>query len=114
MREEYVLDRPTSLTCPECGGALAKINGRAIPHYACHIGHVLSGEAMLEAQAERIETLLTSALAILNERRELCRQLLDDGMNESGRLEVMLTEATENAEGLRHFLNDQGGRAVSI
>ncbi|HLH93443.1 MAG TPA: hypothetical protein VKX28_33880 [Xanthobacteraceae bacterium] len=102
-----MLDRPTSLTCPECGGALAKIEDDLIPKYVCHIGHVLTSEAMLDAQAERIETTLTSALAILNERRELCRQLLQDAVNEPGRLEGILAETTATAEDLRKLLNRQ-------
>lgn len=102
---EYVLDRPGHLTCPECGGALTKIENDPIPKYACHIGHVLTGEAMLEAQAERLEFLLGGALALLNERRELCRQLLDDDLQETSRLEALLEETTRAAELLRGFLN---------
>src|SRR5690349_11934550 len=101
MSEEYVLNRPTGLSCPECGGALAKVDAEPIAKYVCHIGHELTGEAMLDAQAERIEYVLTSALAHLNERRELCRQLLDDGMSDPGRLQAILAEATEKAERLR-------------
>ena len=108
MSEEYVLNRPTGLSCPECGGALAKSDAEPTAKYVCHIGHELTGEAMLEAQAERIEYVLTSALAHLNERRELCRQLLDDGMSDPGRLQAILAEATEKAERLRDFLNETG------
>jgi two-component system chemotaxis response regulator CheB len=105
MSAEYVLDRPGHLTCPECGGALTKIEGDPIPKYACHIGHLLTGEAMLEAQAARIEYFLEAALALLNERGELCRQLLDDDLQETSRLEALLEESTSAAEMLRNFLN---------
>jgi two-component system chemotaxis response regulator CheB len=93
------------LTCPECGGALTKIEKEPIPKYACHIGHVLTGEAMLEAQAERVEYFLEAALALLNERRELCRQLLDDDVQDKSQLRALLEEAARDAEVLRHFLN---------
>jgi two-component system, chemotaxis family, protein-glutamate methylesterase/glutaminase len=105
---EYTLNKPDHLTCPECGGALAKVDGNPIPKYVCHIGHVLTGEAMLETQAETIERFLESALAMLNERRELCRQLLDDGGYDKDRIEGLLRDATRNAELLRGFLN--GGK----
>lgn len=105
MSEEYVLNKPTSFSCPECGGALAKTETDPIVKFACHIGHVLTGEAMLEAQADRIEESLTTALATLNERRELCRQLLRDGTSDHQRIEATLAEATRNAEQLRAFLN---------
>lgn len=110
MSEEYVLNQPTSLTCPECGGALKKVESEPIPKYVCHIGHELTGDAMLAAQAERIEWLLGGALAILNERRELCRQVMHDGMSESADLQQTMQEATEIAEGLRALLNGHGGR----
>ena len=108
MSEEYVLNQPTSLTCPECGGALAKVESEPIPKYVCHIGHELTGEAMLEAQAARIEWLLGGALAMLNERRELCRQLSDDGVSDTAGLEQTTKQATKSAEALRDLLNGHG------
>jgi two-component system chemotaxis response regulator CheB len=102
---EYTLNKPGHLTCPECGGALTKIEDAPIPKYRCHIGHVLTGEAMLEAQAERIEASLGNSLAMLNERCELCRQLLASGLYEKARLDPLLRDATRQAELLRDFLN---------
>jgi len=114
MSEEYVLNQPPSLTCPECGGALKKVDGEPIPKYVCHIGHELTGEAMLAAQAERIEWVLGSALAMLNERRELCRQLMHDGVSGSADVQQTLQEATETAEELRGLLNGHGGRQYPL
>ena len=105
MSEQYVLNKPTSLTCPDCGGALKKVDGGPLTKYECHIGHVLTGQAMLEAQAERIEFLLTGSLAMLNEKRELCREMLKDGVSDADRLQAILAETTEMAEQLRAFLN---------
>ena len=42
---EYTLNKPGYLTCPDCGGALTKIEDGPIPKYVCHIGHILTGEA---------------------------------------------------------------------
>jgi two-component system, chemotaxis family, protein-glutamate methylesterase/glutaminase len=114
MTDHYTLNRPTGLTCPDCGGVLAKVESDPITKYVCHIGHVLTGEAMLEAQADRIETYFTSLLAFLNERRELCRQLLEDGLSDPTRLEFILKEATANAEMIRRLLNDQGSTLTSV
>jgi two-component system chemotaxis response regulator CheB len=108
MSEEYVLNKPTHLSCPECGGALAKIESDPIPKYACHIGHVLTGEAMLEAQDEVIERSLTTALAMLNERTELCRQMMDDGTTDDVRLKTIQRKARERAESVRDLLNTIG------
>ena len=114
MSEKFVLDPPSSLSCPECGGTVTKIEGGPIAKYACHIGHVLTGEAMLEAQSERIEDTLGSALAMLNERRELCRQMLGDGIPEAEMLQAILGKATANAERVRDLLNERGSRPISM
>lgn len=114
MSEIYVLNKPTHLSCPECGGGVAKIDSDPIPKYECHIGHVLTGEAMLEAQAERIEESLTNALAMLNERRELCRQMMHDGMDDPPRLQMLLSEATQQAEQVKKILNDRESKPISM
>lgn len=114
MSEQYVLNKPTHLSCPECGGALAKIDSDPIPKYACHIGHVLTGEAMLEAQDELIERSLTTALAMLNEHGELCQQMIDEGISDRARLKAIQAKARKNAESLRELLNERGNRPVSM
>jgi two-component system chemotaxis response regulator CheB len=111
---EYVLNKPTSMSCPECGGTLAKIETSPIPKYACHIGHVLTGEAVLDAQADRIEDSLTSALATLNERRELCRQMIDEKISDRARLQRLFSEATHSAERIKELLNEQGSGPASM
>lgn len=105
MHGGYTLNRPFTLTCPECGGALYPLEERPFLKYVCHIGHVLTTEAMLVAQAEHIEHLATSLLATLNERRELCRQIIEAGQDDKGRLAAVESLATKNAEMLRQFLN---------
>jgi len=114
MSEEYVLNKPTHLTCPECGGALAKIESDPIPKFACHIGHVLTGEAVLEAQDELIERSLTTALAMLNERGELCRQMIDEGISDRARLEGIMRHARARAENVRDLLNGRGSKPISL
>lgn len=102
---EYRLDRPTTLTCPECGGALRQDEDGPLLRYTCHIGHVLTAEAMFVAQADRIEFLATAFLAILNERAELCRKMLEHGQDDRGAVPEAERTARKNAETLRAFLN---------
>lgn len=114
MTAEYVLNKPTHLSCPECGGSLKKIESDPIPKYACHIGHVLSGEAVLEAQDELIEHSLSTALAMLNERGELCRQMIDEGISDGARLKGIQKDARERAENVRELLNGKGNKPISM
>ena len=114
MIGQYVLNKPTHLSCPECGGALAKVESDPIPKYVCHIGHVLTGEAMLEAQDDLIEQSLSSALATLNERGELCRQMIEEGISDRVRLEGILNNAKSRAEKVRKLLNEKSTGRISM
>ena len=72
-----VLDRPITITCPDCGGALRRSETGTLTKYACHIGHTYTAEAMAAAQFEDMEKVMRSAERILNERAEFCRQMAD-------------------------------------
>ena len=78
MSEEYRLDRPTAITCPECGGAMSTEHTGTLLQFRCHIGHVLSAETMLGAQFTTLEWKLAASLASLNERAELCRLMAQE------------------------------------
>ncbi len=75
--EGEVFDRPITITCPDCGGALRRSEVGTIVKYACHIGHTYTAEAMAAAQFEDMEKVMRSAERILNERAEFCRQMAD-------------------------------------
>lgn len=77
MEGEYKLDRPVSLTCPECGGAVAETRADSLPYFICHIGHRFGADSMEEAQFEMLEQAFGVALRALNERAGLCRRLAD-------------------------------------
>ena len=77
MSAEYRLDQPTGFACPECGGAAESQTTGTLLQYRCHIGHVLTAETMLAAQFTVLETKLAACLAALNERAEVCRQMIE-------------------------------------
>jgi two-component system, chemotaxis family, protein-glutamate methylesterase/glutaminase len=106
MNNGYTLNHPKALTCPECGGTVSIVDDGPVRQYVCHIGHVLSGEAMLAAQADRIEGFATGLLAALNERQELCRQLIEARQDDRGVLQQMRIKTMKGAEVIRDFLNN--------
>jgi two-component system chemotaxis response regulator CheB len=71
-------DRPLTITCPDCGGALRKSETGSIVKFACHIGHTYTAEIMAMAQFEDMEKILRSAVRCLNERAEFCRLMAED------------------------------------
>jgi two-component system chemotaxis response regulator CheB len=103
-------DRPQTLSCPECGGTLTKQTVGGLLQHRCHIGHVLSAEAMFDAQFAMLELRLGSCMALLNERAELCRQMAEAARTE-GRgadlFEGAEKESLARADVLRRLLESE-------
>jgi two-component system chemotaxis response regulator CheB len=70
-------DRPTAITCPDCGGALYKSSVGSVVKFSCHIGHTYTAEIMATAQFEDMEKIMRAAVRCLNERAEFCRQMAE-------------------------------------
>ena len=109
MTADYKLDRPVAVTCPDCGGALRRIEMGTLTQYGCHIGHVFTAEIMVEAQLAAMEWSLEAALRALSERGELCRRMAqdartgDDGAAALG-WDAAEIEAKDRTAVLRHLL----------
>lgn len=101
-------DRPVTVTCPDCGGALRRSEIGNLVKYACHIGHIYTAEAMAAAQFDEMERVMRSAERILNERAEFCRQMSDraDSSGAAGRdvWRSASREALDRAYVLRDFI----------
>jgi two-component system chemotaxis response regulator CheB len=109
MTEEYRFDRPVALTCPDCGGALRVQHDGTLLQFACHIGHILTAEVMLDSHFRVMETKLAAAMVALKERAELCRQLeeLALGGTEIKALEAAKQEALDRAAILKELLESE-------
>ena len=75
MTEEYRLDRPVAVTCPECGGALWELRDGALVRFQCHVGHAFNGESLVAAQSESLEAALWTALRALEESSSLRQRM---------------------------------------
>jgi two-component system, chemotaxis family, protein-glutamate methylesterase/glutaminase len=101
------LERPITITCPDCGGALRRGEVGGLRNYSCHIGHAYTAQAMAAAQFDDMERVMRSAERILNERAEFCRQMAEQAAT-SGKVatgEIWLSasgEARKRAYTLRN------------
>lgn len=94
--QHHQFDRPATLTCPECGGALQVHEEGVFRYYTCHIGHALTPKTMLIQQFMEVERQLSVCIRTLNERAEMCRQMAERhaaGMNGSMAVTVQAWEA---------------------
>ena len=95
------IERPSALTCPECGGALREVEGAAVKQYRCHVGHRFGAEEVLAGQDGEVERALVVAMRVLNERIELCRRMAENA-RAGGR-----TLSIEHWNGLRAEAEEQ-------
>ena len=110
MPDGYVLEKPFSLSCPECGGVLRPDDAGAVKLFRCHIGHILTAETVLAAQFTILEYRLAGSLAMLNERAELCHQMSEHARmlgNGADGFEAAAREALTRAETVRKLLEDE-------
>lgn len=71
----------TSLTCPECGGALSGIAEGATFRYRCHTGHAFSADALWAGVMQGTETHLWQALRSMEEAIILLEQAATESHN---------------------------------
>lgn len=104
--EGEVFDRPITITCPDCGGALRRGEVGTMLKYACHIGHTYTAEAMAAAQFDDMEKVMRAAERILNERAEFCRQMAESAAKprDEEAWRAASLEALERAYTLRDFV----------
>jgi chorismate mutase len=110
MTEGYTLDRPTGLSCPECGGVMSSEHTGTLLQFRCHIGHVLTAETMLAAQFAALETKLAACFAALSERAELCRQMSDAAAaqgQDAASYDTAREEALERAKVIKGLLESE-------
>ena len=100
---------PSTLTCPDCGGAIwEQVDGELV-RYRCHVGHAYTVDSMIGAQAARVEAALWTAVRALEEKAQLSRRLAERSRKRGlERLAQRYGEAVETAElgssSIRHLL----------
>jgi two-component system chemotaxis response regulator CheB len=74
-------ERPTAITCPECGGALREDRNGDVERFRCHVGHGFTADSLGAEHTKRVEAALWTALRTLEESVELRRRLADSARN---------------------------------
>lgn len=71
------LGEPSSLTCPECAGALWQVGQKGPIRYRCHTGHGFTAKVLETLQREAVEDAIWSAIRALHEQERLFSKLCD-------------------------------------
>jgi two-component system chemotaxis response regulator CheB len=124
-------ERPTELTCPECGGTLYEHSVFGAERLRCRVGHSFSLEGLALGKREVLEKALWAAVVALDEQADLDRRIIKR-LSASGRPSqierynadiVVIEQRAAALLGLIHQLVEQasteseeeanGGRAAS-
>jgi two-component system chemotaxis response regulator CheB len=75
MEDLDLLGKPSSLTCPECSGALSEINPKTHRpgpiRYRCHTGHAFTARVLAALQGSEVEEAIWGAIRALHEQERL-------------------------------------------
>ncbi|MGQ9371766.1 chemotaxis protein CheB [Azospirillum sp. ST 5-10] len=85
--DTQTLGRPTTLSCPDCGGGLSEIADGPLLRFRCQVGHAFSAEALTAAQREEVERALWVALRTHEDRVNLYERLAEHARS-AGRTRV--------------------------
>ena len=99
----------TDFTCPECSGAIRKVDDNGVTRFRCRVGHAYTGDDLMAAKNDRVEEALWVALQTLQERAQMLEVMAGDDRGRgwersAGTLEVRAKEAHGHAEQLREFI----------
>jgi two-component system chemotaxis response regulator CheB len=112
MEQLQMLGKPSTFTCPDCGGDLWELSNTKPQRYRCHTGHGFTIRSLQHALAETSEQAVWSALRALQERQTLLREMaqsrramgaspsadrLQDAANDVGRQLELMRRLTEMA-----------------
>jgi two-component system chemotaxis response regulator CheB len=70
-RTEKAFGPPSSLTCPDCGGALWEVGDDRTVRYQCHVGHQYAPDVLEIEHRNSVDRALWSAVRVLEEHAEL-------------------------------------------
>lgn len=71
MNDLEEIGTPSSLTCPECSGALWEIRHPGPMRYRCHTGHAFTARVLEALQASTVEEAIWGAIRALHEQERL-------------------------------------------
>jgi len=106
MEDLEQIGKPSSLTCPECAGALWEIGQTGPLRYRCHTGHAYTSTVLKALQLDSVEDAIWGAIRALHEQeqlfRKLCQRERQSGNAQSAaEYEAKMTQARAHSRALR-------------
>ncbi|HEY2942055.1 MAG TPA: chemotaxis protein CheB [Vicinamibacteria bacterium] len=111
--EEDLLDRigtRSSLTCPECHGALWELKDGNLVNFRCHVGHAFSPDALFGGHSEDLEAALWAAVRGFEESAMIAERIAERGRasgedTQGQRFAARAQAARQHAQKLRQLID---------
>jgi two-component system chemotaxis response regulator CheB len=105
----HVENRPSGISCPDCGGSAWQFRNGELVHFQCRVGHRYTADSMLAQHRDTLERTLWAAVRMLEEQGSLAREVANLARQSptSGgvhRWEREAQEAARNAERIRQMI----------
>lgn len=71
------IGKPSSLTCPDCSGALWEVDADGPLRYLCHTGHAFTAKVLEALQRDVVEDAIWGAIRALHEQERLFKTLCE-------------------------------------
>ncbi|MBU7583622.1 MAG: chemotaxis protein CheB [Nostoc sp. TH1S01] len=102
--------KPSTFTCPDCGGTLWEIEEGKMLRFRCHVGHTFGVETLQALQSEEIEEALWTAARALKEKAMLSESMASRMRDRNlpsvaERLEQEAQEAQKRSASIKEVLN---------
>jgi two-component system chemotaxis response regulator CheB len=103
------IGKPSSLTCPECNGALWEIGQTGPIRYRCHTGHAFTAKVLETLQRDAVEDAIWGAIRALHEQErlfaKLCARERQSGeVARAAEYEAKVMQAKAHAQTLREVI----------
>ena len=108
MEHLKAIAKPSTFVCPDCKGSLWKVDGSRPARFRCHTGHGFSLRSLHQAQSDKTEDAIWSAIRALEEQHMLLGGMAAEQRShgdgaQAERLEAAARAVDEQADRLREL-----------
>jgi two-component system, chemotaxis family, protein-glutamate methylesterase/glutaminase len=72
--ESHDFETPVAQVCPDCGGAMKRVEAAGLIGFRCHTGHRMTGEVLASTQLAQVERHVEAVIRLLHEGTALAKE----------------------------------------
>jgi two-component system, chemotaxis family, protein-glutamate methylesterase/glutaminase len=111
--EENIMGTAVPLICPDCGGGMNDITEGKLVRYRCHEGHAFTEHSLVDAQWEKVEYSMWTAIRTMEEQANMLQKMAHRSPRAEGTgsgYEARAVELTAHAARLKDYVLRSTGK----